>query len=102
MAVKLFNTVTVGSALGIIFLFATLWNLQSREPLYQTLEEGSLNATATSSSAFDEFGANATATEVEEIPEPTPTRLSFLEIATKHGTDKVTVHHYNYSKSAFL
>lgn len=101
MAVKLFNSVTVGSALGIIFLFATLWNLQSRELLYQTLEEGSLNATATPTSEFDEFSVNATATTIEEVPEPTATRLSFLEIATKYGTDKVTVHHYNYSKSSF-
>jgi hypothetical protein len=37
-------------------------------------------------------------TEILE-PEPEPTRPSFLEIATKWGTDKVTTHHYNHSES---
>lgn len=101
MAVKIFNFVSVSAAVGILFLFATLWNLQSRDILYTHLEE-SEKATPTSTRVPETTAHNSTTidkTTKVTIPEPEPTRLSFLEIALKHGTDKVTTHHYNYSKS---
>ena len=36
---RIFNYVSVSAAVGILFLFATLWNLQSRDILYPLLEE---------------------------------------------------------------
>jgi len=90
MAGKIFNLVSVSAVIGIFFLFTTLWNLQSRDPLYSELVVPA-NVSATRL-------ANATTT-TSEVPEPTATRPSFLEIAIKHGTDKVNPHHYNFSKS---
>ncbi len=89
MAVRMLNTVSVSAIVGIIFLFATLWNLQSREVLYHDLEIPS-NVTATTEE-------NENAASVEPV-QPQENRASFLEIASKHGTDKVNPHHYNYSK----
>lgn len=90
MVGKIFNLVSISAVIGIFFLFTTLWNLQSRDPLYRELVVPS-NVSTTES-------ANATNTTAE-MPEPTATRPSFLEIATKHGTDKVNPHHYNFSMS---
>jgi hypothetical protein len=100
MAVRIFNPVSVSAAVGILFLFTTLWNLNSRDILYTHLEE---NEKATSTSAknpkiLTDNSSVIDSTSEITIPEPGPTRLSFLEIATKHGTDKVTTHHYNHSE----
>jgi hypothetical protein len=92
---RIFNFVSVSAAVGILFLFATLWNLQSRDILYTHLEEfEKVTPTQNATVPEDVLADNA------EIAEPTAgaTRPSFLEIATKWGTDKVTVHHYNYSR----
>jgi hypothetical protein len=102
MAGRIFNPVSVSAVVGILFLFATLWNLQSRDILYTHLEENEKATPTPTPTEFPEITAeNSTiaenTTEVA-IPEPEPTRLSFLEIATKYGTDKVTTHHYNYSE----
>ena len=88
MAGKLWNPISACAAIGIIFIFATLWNLQSHDILYQQ----DLEVQGTSDPEPD-----VNTTEVEP-PELVETRLSFLEIATKHGTDKVNPHHYNYSR----
>jgi hypothetical protein len=39
MAVRLFNTVSIGAICGIIFVFVTLWQLRSRDLLYASLDE---------------------------------------------------------------
>jgi hypothetical protein len=100
MVAKIFNFVSVSAAVGILFLFVTLWNLQSRDILYTHLEE-SEKATPTSTKLSETTADNSTTVDISTkvaATEPEPTRLSFLEIATKHGTDKVTTHHYNHSE----
>jgi hypothetical protein len=93
---RIFNYVSVSSAVGILFLFATLWNLQSRDVLYTHLEEFE-KVTPTQNTTVPE---DVLADNTNGITELTGerTRPSFLEIATKWGTDKVTVHHYNHSE----
>ncbi|PMD60376.1 uncharacterized protein K444DRAFT_629346 [Hyaloscypha bicolor E] len=96
---RIFNFVSVSAAVGILFLFATLWNLRSRDVLYTHLEEfEKVTPTQNTTVPEDVLADNA------EITEPTAgaTRPSFLEIATKWGTDKVTVHHYNYMYEKYL
>jgi hypothetical protein len=91
MAVRLFNTVSIGAVCGIIFVFVTLWQLQSRDLFYTSLDQSN-------STSIAKIVTNSSRVTDVEIAEPEPTRLSFLDIATKHGTDKVTIHHYNYSE----
>jgi hypothetical protein len=94
---KIFNFVSVSAAVGIVFLFATLWNLQQRDILYTHLEETEKSTPPPMEIPEELLIDNST--EIAELePEPEPTRPSFLEIATKWGTDKVTTHHYNYSE----
>ena len=97
MQSRIFNFVSVSSAVGILFLFATLWNLQSRDILYTHLEEFEKATPTKNTTEIPEEVVADNTTEIVE-PTPEPTRPSFLEIATKWGTDKVTTHHYNYSK----
>jgi hypothetical protein len=98
---RIFNFVSVSAAVGILFLFATLWNLQSRDILYTHLEEFERVSTPTQNTTVPEDVLTGKTTEIVE-PTPEPTRPSFLEIATKWGTDKVTTHHYNYSECTVL
>jgi hypothetical protein len=95
---RIFNFVSVSAAVGILFLFATLWNLQQRDILYTHLEETE-NPKPTPTEIPEELLVDNSTEIAEPEPEPTPepTRPTFLEIATKWGTDKVTTHHYNYS-----
>lgn len=98
---RIFNFVSVSSAVGILFLFATLWNLQSRDILYTHLEEfEKATPTKNTTEISEDIVADNTTETVDPTPEPT--RLSFLEIATKWGTDKVTTHHYNFSEFSQL
>jgi hypothetical protein len=92
---KICNFVSVSAAVGIVFLFATLWNLQQRDILYTHLEE--TEKSTPSPMEIQEELLVDNSTEIVE-PEPEPTHPSFLEIATKWGTDKVTTHHYNHSE----
>ena len=92
MTGKLWNPISACAAIGIIFIFATLWNLQSHDISYQQDLE-------VQEQLDSEPKINVT--EVEP-PVPVETRLSFLDIATKHGTDKVNPHHYNYSRYSSL
>jgi hypothetical protein len=99
MAIRIFNPVSISAAVGILFLFATLWNLQSRDILYTHLEETEKPTMIVPANTTEFAAENATEVAIPEPEqEPEPTRHSFLEIATKYGTDKVTTHHYNYSK----
>jgi hypothetical protein len=93
---RIFNFVSVSAAVGILFLFATLWNLQSRDILYTHLEEFEKVTPTQNTTVPEDVLANNTNGITELTGEPT--RPSFLEIATKWGTDKVTVHHYNHSE----
>jgi hypothetical protein len=92
---KIFNFVSVSAAVGIVFLFATLWNLQQRDIQYTHLEETERSTPLPMEIPEELLIDNST--EMVK-PEPEPTRPSFLEIATKWGTDKVTTHHYNHSE----
>jgi hypothetical protein len=95
---KIFNFVSVSAAVGIVFLFATLWNLQQRDIQYTHLEETE-KSTPSPMKTPEELLVDDSKEVSEPEPEPEPNRPSFLEIATKWGTDKVTTHHYNHSES---
>ena len=101
MAIRIFNPVSVSAAVGILFLFATLWNLQSRDILYTHLEETERPTMIVPANTTEFATENVTEVAIPE-PEPEPTRPSFFEIATKYGTDKVTTHHYNYSEFLYF
>ncbi|KAG4439331.1 hypothetical protein IFR05_005206 [Cadophora sp. M221] len=92
MSGKFWNPVSACAIIGILFLFTTLWNLQSHDNLYRQQADGQ-------DPAVSEDEAGSSEVEVPELTEP---RLSFLEIATKHGTDKVNPHHYNHMYEKYL
>jgi hypothetical protein len=94
---KIFNFVSVSAAVGIVFLFVTLWNLQQQDIQYTHLEETE-NPTPSPMGTPEELLVGDSTEILEPEPEPESTRPSFLEIATKWGTDKVTTHHYNHSE----
>lgn len=99
MQAKIFNFVSVSAAVGIVFLFATLWNLQQRDIQYTHLEETEKSTPSPMEIPEELLVDNSTEIVDPELePESEPTRPSFLEIATKWGTDKVTTHHYNHSE----
>ncbi|KAH7330488.1 hypothetical protein BKA65DRAFT_597539 [Rhexocercosporidium sp. MPI-PUGE-AT-0058] len=77
MSGKFRNPVLACAITGILFLFTTLWYLQYHNVSYHQHLDGQVVLE-------------------EEAPEVAEPRLSFLEIATKHGTDKVNPHHYNH------
>lgn len=81
------NPVSACAVIGILFLFTTLWNLQSHDNLYRSQLDDQETVV---------LEDNASTSEID-VPELAEHRLSFLEIATKHGTDKVNPHHYYYS-----
>lgn len=91
MAVKIFNTISVTATVTIILLFTTLWHLQARSALFDDL----LHQTENSTSASEEAAPTISPVVIAE-PILTDTRPSWREIAFKHGTDKVTTHHYQY------
>ncbi|TVY80371.1 8-demethyl-8-alpha-L-rhamnosyl tetracenomycin-C 2'-O-methyltransferase [Lachnellula suecica] len=101
MAVKTFNIVSVSAVLAIFLLFTTLWNLQARPEYFSDgsthhySQENGTNATL-------EGGLPSPSPVVIEKPEPTETRPSWREVAFKYGTDKVTVHHYQYMYEKYL
>jgi hypothetical protein len=95
---KIFNFVSVSAAVGIVFLFATLWNLQQREIRYTHLEDTE-KSTPSPTGTPEVLLVDDSTEDLEPEPESELIRPSFLEIATKWGTDKVTTHHYNHSES---
>lgn len=129
MAVKSFNIISISACVGIIFLFATLWNLQGRPEYLSALQGSSHNETAAApQTSSDEQLATAykpavvestkhqdssakSSTSSKPYPEvdmnnipagkASKNRPSFTEIANKWGTDKVTTHNYHYSVFPF-
>ncbi|KAF4628041.1 hypothetical protein G7Y89_g10111 [Cudoniella acicularis] len=103
MAVRIFNLVSVTAICGIILLFTTLWNLQSRTGYLDLLrlsnETGVNDKTSIDIDIEDGVEANLNAT-IEEAQ--LKSRPSFTEIGRKYGTDKVTNHHYNYMYEKYL
>jgi hypothetical protein len=97
MGVKIFNAVSVSAVVAIIVLFTTLWNLQARPDYFpdDLIHQVPHEADGTASKV--EPTPSPSPTIIKE-PEPTGTRPSWREIAFKYVTDKVTTHHYQYSK----
>ncbi|KAL2067581.1 hypothetical protein VTL71DRAFT_2006 [Oculimacula yallundae] len=86
MTGKLLNPISTCLTIGVLFLIVTIWNLRSHDGFYRS--KGKVPTP-------DDLEVKATRIGVDTL-NIDEARLSFLEIATKHGTDKVNPHHYNY------
>merc|ERR1712093_204385 len=78
----------VTSSLAILALIVTLW--QSKETVLSQVK-----SVLPPGHSEDESRHENTPLQVNDRP-------SFLDIATKYGTDKVTTHHYNYMYQKYL
>ncbi|KAG4424211.1 hypothetical protein IFR04_002615 [Cadophora malorum] len=78
----------VTSSLAILALIVTLW--QSSETVLSQVKK-----VLPPNRSGEEFPDRTTSQKVNDRP-------SFLDIALKHGTDKVTTHHYNYMYDKYL